>query len=396
MNKILLILFLFCSNVLFGQQTIKNLQWLNVDQEITELTLGYELTLYAETENINDNETVTIAIWEKGDGADYLVGEYISRVTDNKISFNWTLVYEKERQTLKRDLYKNGYTVQYYFKVQHNKIISHKSKLLDVLAWVSATFTYQDGTPIAHHHYTILLPDNTTIEGRTDANGYFREENIKLWGKLYYYLSEEEEKDDHVEPVDQEPEQPKNVYPQYLEPADINRFKEHLSEFPDFFHKDIFHTNGDYYNLFRETLINIGNIYEVMDGVNMHEVETKMYSNLSRKQIIDLLNYDAPEVINSKYRSMGLLNNGHKKITTIIFGALYIDAQETLKLLRLKLEEGDIEGFAPEEVEEMIKMGEIFLDIHSDIFNEQELDIIKNDMGFVNEIYKLIPYLTGG
>ena len=192
MNKLLLVFFLFCSNVLFGQQTIKNLQWLNVDQEITELTVGYDLTLYAETENINDNETVTIAIWEKGDGADYLVGEYISKVIDNKISFNWTLIYEKERQTLKRDLYRNGYTVQYYFTVQYY-MISHKSKLLDVLAWVSATFTYQGGTPIANHNYTILLPDNTEIEGRTDANGYFREENIKLWGKLYYYLSEEKE-----------------------------------------------------------------------------------------------------------------------------------------------------------------------------------------------------------
>jgi hypothetical protein len=359
------------------------LQWLNVDQEITELTLGYDLTLYAETENINDNETVTITIWEKGDGVDYLVGEYISRVTDNKISFNWTLVYEKERQTLQKDLYKNGYTVQYYFQVQHNKIISHKSKLLDVLAWVAATFTYQDGTPIANHNYTILLPDDTEIKGRTDADGYFREENIKLWGKLYYYLSEEDEDEPEVES-------------EHLEPADIKRFKEHLSEFPNFLHEDIFHTNRYYYNLFRETLINSGNIYNVMDGVNMNEVETKMYSNLSRKQIIDLLNYDAPEVINSKYRSMGLLNNGHKKITTIIFGALYIDAQETLKLLRLKLEEGDIEGFTPEDVGEMIEMGEIFLYIHSDIFNEQELDIIRNDMEFVNEIYEIIPYLTGG
>ena len=54
MNKILLILFLFCSNVLFGQQTIKNLQWLNVDQEIEKLTADNGLTLYAETKDIAD------------------------------------------------------------------------------------------------------------------------------------------------------------------------------------------------------------------------------------------------------------------------------------------------------------------------------------------------------
>ena len=54
MNKLLLILFLFCSNVLFGQQAIKNLQWLNVDQEIEKLTADNGLTLYAETENTYD------------------------------------------------------------------------------------------------------------------------------------------------------------------------------------------------------------------------------------------------------------------------------------------------------------------------------------------------------
>jgi hypothetical protein len=192
-NKILAVFFLFCSNVLFGQQTINNLQWLNGDQEITELTLGYDLTLSAETENINDNETVTIAIWEKGDGVDYLVGEYIARVTDNKISFNWTLIYEMEREKLQNDLYKNGYTVQYYFQVQHNKIISHKSELLDVLSWIKTRFVYEDGTPIANRKYTILFPDNSEIKGRTDDEGYLQKEDIKLWGKLYYYFSEEDE-----------------------------------------------------------------------------------------------------------------------------------------------------------------------------------------------------------
>jgi len=88
MNKILLILFLFCSNVLFGQQTIKNLQWLNVDQEIEKLTADNGLTLYAETENIDNGEAVKISIWSEGNETDELVGEYLTRVKENKIMFH--------------------------------------------------------------------------------------------------------------------------------------------------------------------------------------------------------------------------------------------------------------------------------------------------------------------
>ena len=91
MKKILLVLFLFCSNVLFGQQTIKNLQWLNVDQKIEKLTADNGLTLYAQTENIDNGEAVKISIWSEGNETDELVGEYLTRVKDNKIMFHWVL-----------------------------------------------------------------------------------------------------------------------------------------------------------------------------------------------------------------------------------------------------------------------------------------------------------------
>ena len=214
MKILLFIFFSLISNLLYGQHIIRNLQWLNADHEITELTLGYGVTLYAETDNIENNDIVTITIWEKGDETDYLVGKYISRIIDNKIFFHWIIVYEKE--TSENDLYRNGFTVQYYFNVQYDKIISHNSELLDVLSWIKTRFVYQ-GTniPIANRKYSIVLPDNTEIEGWTDAEGYMRNENMRIWGRKYYYLHEESEDDHAVEPAHQEPGSP--VYYQVKE-----------------------------------------------------------------------------------------------------------------------------------------------------------------------------------
>jgi hypothetical protein len=190
------------------------------------------------------------------------------------------------------------------------------------------------------------------------------------------------------------------VYPQYLEPADINRFRENLSRFPNFFHVDIFHADWNYYHFFRETVEACGEAYEEI-MYYMEEANAKEYAYLSRKQINDLLNYYVPEVIYSKYHSMGLFNNGHQKITTMIFGALYIDAQETSDYIRLVLErgfdeeEGDLNRADLEEIERMREMGEIYLDTHYGLFGERDLYILRNNMEFVEEILDLIPDLWG-
>jgi hypothetical protein len=189
------------------------------------------------------------------------------------------------------------------------------------------------------------------------------------------------------------------VYPQYLEPADVNRFRENLSRFPNFFHVDIFHTNWDYYHVFRETVENFGDAFEVFDY--MYEDSAKEYAYSFRKHISDLLNYYVPEVIYSKYQSMGLFNNGHQKITIMIFGALYIAGQEALDYSRLLLgrgydeEEGDLNRSDLEEIERMRKMGEIYLNIIDGLFSERDLYILRNNMEFVEEILDIIPDLKG-
>ena len=192
-----------------------------------------------------------------------------------------------------------------------------------------------------------------------------------------------------------------NVYPQYLEPSDVNKFREYLSQFPNFFHVDIFHINWDYYHIFNETIAGCGNIYDVLDNFNKYE--TEHYARLSKKQVNELLNYDVPEVINDKYYySIGLTHNGHKKIATMIFGALYINAQDTVKFLKAVLERGfyeEEEYFDESEImafKEMLENGEIFLDIYNGIFDEWDLYLIRNDMEFVEKIIDIIPHLIGG
>ncbi|MDR2719008.1 MAG: hypothetical protein LBB89_13220 [Treponema sp.] len=135
MNKIFVVIFLVSANLLYGQHIIKNLKWLNVEQEISELTVERGVTLYAETENIRDNEIVQITIWETDAKDDYLIGRYISRVEKNRIFFHWILDYNLNRAEMKKAMYKNGYTVQYYFTIQYNKTVNYNSGLLDVLAW---------------------------------------------------------------------------------------------------------------------------------------------------------------------------------------------------------------------------------------------------------------------
>ena len=188
------------------------------------------------------------------------------------------------------------------------------------------------------------------------------------------------------------------IYPQSLELSDVNKFRDYLPRFPNFFHVDIFHTNWDYYHLFRETISSSGNIYDVLDNFNIYE--TEHYAWLSKKQINELLNYDVPEVINTKYYySIGLTNNGHKKITIMIFGALYINAQETVKFFKLILErgfyedEGDLDESDIVAFEEILENGEMFLNIYNGIFDERDLYLIRNDMEFVENIIDIIPYI---
>jgi len=189
MKKLILITLFLCSNFLFGQQMIKNLQWRNVNEEITELSVGKGVTLFAETENIDDGEPVNVIIWSKGDENDDLVGEYLSRVVNNQIVFNWILIFDYEKlQNNLREIEEKGYTSPlYYFTLQYKTRKSQNSELLAVRARIRLMIAYEEtGEPHRNSRIMLLFPDDTELETRTDAEGYLNLDNIKVFGKVYF------------------------------------------------------------------------------------------------------------------------------------------------------------------------------------------------------------------
>jgi nucleoid-associated protein YgaU len=212
MNKILIVFLLFYSNLLFGQQTIKNLQWLNVDQEIDKLTLDNGLTLYADTENIDDGEAVKITIWYAGNETDELAGEYLTRVKENKIMFHWVLALDdlKILNNYLHELETRKFAKpNYYFSIQYQRIKSRNSKLLSVWRYVRGKITHKhDASPWVYYKYTLILPDDSEIEGWTDAEGNILQDDIEIFGTIDFYKKEKKGEEPEIWPPYKLPEKP--------------------------------------------------------------------------------------------------------------------------------------------------------------------------------------------
>ena len=207
MKKTMFIVLLLGSiNVLIAQENIKNLMWRNTDEVIAEAHIDECVTIYAETENINDNEKVTISIWIKGDSNDDLLGEYISRVNNNQIVFYWFIRGIKSFQNYIEEVKKNGFIIpQLYFIIQYGTRRSHASNSLSVYDWLNKQLVIEDYPDIIleNLYYILLLPDGTQRNGRTDAGGYCRELNLPM-GMFEIELLDEDEVDDYdpeIEPI---------------------------------------------------------------------------------------------------------------------------------------------------------------------------------------------------
>jgi hypothetical protein len=215
MKKIMILLIIvpLCVGACTAVQgkAIKNLKWLDVDKEITELSIGKGVTLSAQATGINNGEPVTVTIWSKGEESDDLVGKYVSRVQNNEIAFHWILAFEqKNLPNSLREIEEEGFTSpRYYFEIQHNTIKSQDSALLAVRVWIRHGFhDGATGEPWRNTGITLLLPDDTEIETRTDTEGRISIDNVKVIGYIDWYIhGDTGEQHEIIQPY-REPESP--------------------------------------------------------------------------------------------------------------------------------------------------------------------------------------------
>ena len=179
MKKVILIVLFFISiNLINAQQNIKKIIWKNMDSIITEAHIDECVTIYAETENINNSEKVNISIWMKGEINDILIGEYISRVINNEVNFYWFVTEEIYTNSLAQEIkIKDGFVIpQLFFTVQYGKWRSYESDLLQIYNWLNK-LVWNDSANEKQINldYRLYLADGTERNGWTDANGYLRE-----------------------------------------------------------------------------------------------------------------------------------------------------------------------------------------------------------------------------
>jgi nucleoid-associated protein YgaU len=198
----------------FIQPVITNPRWMNVNVVITELTVDKGVTLYAETENIGEGEPVTITIRSTDGVFDELVGEYTSRVKNNAILFHWAIIYETDKmQGYLQAMETGGFTCpQYYFTVSYNMFKNHDTAFLNVRSWIRHRITDNvTKEPLKNRGYTLLLPDDTQLEGMTDSEGHIYREDIIAFGPTYFLMHDMDSEKEY-EPVAPYREPDKPVY----------------------------------------------------------------------------------------------------------------------------------------------------------------------------------------
>jgi nucleoid-associated protein YgaU len=96
--------------------------------------------------------------------------------------------------------------------MQYQRIKSQNSELLSVGAWIRQKFVDGHGPnpeSWAYRKYTLLLPDDSEIEGWTDAEGNIRPENdIEVFGKIAWFIHRDTGEEPEIWPPDQLPEKP--------------------------------------------------------------------------------------------------------------------------------------------------------------------------------------------
>jgi hypothetical protein len=154
---------------------IKNLKW-----DKNEARRGDILKLTADVNNVYEGAEAEIQIWEHdADGAHDLITKFPAIVKNKKIELNWEYEYHEDTDDIptKEETEKGYNPPEYFFRVNIEGV-SADSKLLKFKDFIEFKLIDQEGRGVKNAKYNLKLPNGKTKEGKLDANGYVKIEDV--------------------------------------------------------------------------------------------------------------------------------------------------------------------------------------------------------------------------
>jgi hypothetical protein len=167
-------------------------------KEAGEALVDDEVALCFDVKNINNGETVNVAVWEHDEDNEHdHVADLSGTVENGKVAVKWKVVYtpdEDDGSTSAKELKEKGYTLpEYHFVADYNGVESEPGLMLEVRGWVKHIIKKKEtGEIMANQKYTLFLPDKSKREGVTDGEGAVYERDLPA-GNKYLFVNDEEE-----------------------------------------------------------------------------------------------------------------------------------------------------------------------------------------------------------
>ncbi len=162
---------------------IKKLEW-----GAEEARRGDILDLKGEFEDVNDNADVMITIYEfdQNDAHDKIT-QFPSVLKGKKLEAKWAYEYFEDTDEIptheEMERYGGSYNPpEYFYTVTYNDFEMGKeeqdSGILTFKDYIEINLKDAGGNPVEHASFTIHLPDGSTKDGQTDAEGYAHVDGI--------------------------------------------------------------------------------------------------------------------------------------------------------------------------------------------------------------------------
>jgi hypothetical protein len=115
--------------------------------------------------------------------------------SSGKVAIPWKVVYTEDNDdsTSGKELAEQGYTLpEYHFVAEYDGAESGESLVLEVRGWIENILKDKDTkAQIGNRKYTLILPDNTEIEGQTNEDGVINQRDLPE-GEYYILIHDED------------------------------------------------------------------------------------------------------------------------------------------------------------------------------------------------------------